>query len=135
MVLSRLESGDWVRWRVGRRRLAWLPGAHVLGALQFAQDPFTLFVAIPVLAWWLGTWLAALLATLVVWPVRMVTGRWTVVAYMLNSPGDERFRRLRVDGREAADATVQQWASDIRAAQLPASQAFGVRQKPGEHRS
>lgn len=112
VVLSRLESGTWVKWRVGRRRLAWRPGASVLRLLEFAQDPFTFFVLVPVLGWWLLSWIAALLATAVVWPVRAISGRWLVVAYMLG--GDEHEPRYRwVRGRQAADLTVRQWRRDI----------------------
>jgi hypothetical protein len=123
LVPCRLESGQWVRWRVGRRRLAWRPSSSVLELLQFADGPFALLVGIPVLAWWLATWVSSLLMTVVVWPARMVSGRWPVVAYLLDHAEGDQLQCLWVQGRGAAESTALQWASDIKRQgrpQLPA---------------
>jgi uncharacterized membrane protein len=55
-LLTRLESGQWVRWRFGRRRLAWRPGSSALELLQFAEGLLTIFVAMAALGWWLLSW-------------------------------------------------------------------------------
>jgi hypothetical protein len=113
MVPGRTESGQWVRWRVGRRRLAWVPSMGVVQFMEFADGPFFLVVAVPVLALVVGEWLGALLAMAVVWPARAISGRWPVVAYRLDHDGDNELRIVRVEGRAAADSLVQQWAADI----------------------
>ncbi|SIN41230.1 hypothetical protein SAMN04489832_6686 [Micromonospora cremea] len=69
---------------------------------------------------YLLNWLAALLATSVVWPYRAVSSRWPVVAYPLDSSlvarddqrGDRSHRR-RVTGRAAALALTERWVRDI----------------------
>ncbi|WP_213004624.1 hypothetical protein [Paractinoplanes toevensis] len=53
LVPVRSESGQWVWWRVGRRRLAWRPGVKVLELLEFTDGPRAIAVGVPVLAWWL----------------------------------------------------------------------------------
>jgi len=67
-----------------------------------------------VVGWWLATWMVALLATAVVWPVRMVRGRWLVIAYLVDSPEDKQLARVWVRGRKLADATAAQWAAEIK---------------------
>jgi hypothetical protein len=63
----------------------------------------------------LASWAGSLIATLAVWPTRVVRGRWPVVAYLLDPPnGDDRLRRVWVAGRAEADATARRWAVDIR---------------------
>ena len=114
LVPCRLESEQWVRWRVGLRRLAWRPSPSALELLQFADGPFVLLVGIPALGWWLATWASALLVTVVAWPTRVVSGRWQVVAYLLDHTEDNQMHCLRVQGREAAESTALQWASDIK---------------------
>ena len=102
-----------MRWRVGRRRLAWRPGVSALHLLELAEGPLMLVVGIPAILWWLGTWVLALLATVVVWPTRAVTDRWPVVAYQLDAKGDENAVCRSVHGRSAADALVREWAQAI----------------------
>ncbi|MEV4533786.1 hypothetical protein AB0J82_08140 [Asanoa sp. NPDC049518] len=64
------------------------------------------------IVWWLVMWLAALLATVAVWPWRAVSGRWLVVAY--STTGSDKSRRAHVRGRAAADALAREWASEIK---------------------
>ena len=52
--------------------------------------------------------------TVVVWPARMVSGRWPVVAYLLDPAEGDQTQCLWVQGRKAAESTVLQWASDIK---------------------
>jgi hypothetical protein len=113
LVPARSESGQWVWWRVGRRRLAWRPGVQVLEFLQFADGPLAIAVGVPVLAWWLGAWVVALLATAVVWPVRAIRGRWPVVAYRPDGPHGSGWHCQWVEGRAAADAAAEKWAAEI----------------------
>ena len=114
MVPGRSESGQWVRWRVGRRRLAWVPRMWAVRLMEFADGPCTLVVAAAVLALVLGEWLCALLAMAVVWPARAISGRWPVVAYRLDHEGDDRLLTVRVvQGRAEADSLARQWAADI----------------------
>src|SRR3954464_15936812 len=107
MVPGRSESGQWVRWRVGRRRLAWVPRMWAVRLMEFADGQMDLVVAAPVLALVLGEWLCPVLAAArrewlrarvamaVVWPARAFTGRWPVVAYRLAGPGADRLLPLR----------------------------------------
>jgi hypothetical protein len=114
LVPSRSESGQWVMWRVGRRRLAWRPRS-VARFLDGADGPLFVAFAVPVVGWLLANWVGALLATLVVWPARTVSGRWRVVAYLLDPPGgDDRLQRVHVRGRARAQAVAQQWVLDIK---------------------
>jgi hypothetical protein len=60
-------------------------------------------------------WVAALLATVVVWPLRAITRRWPVVAYVLYPyDGDSRRHLTGPLRRAEADALVRQWAEDIK---------------------
>ena len=85
LVSGRLESGQWVMWRVGRRRLAWRPRS-VARFLEGADGPLFIAIAIALVAYLLATWVGSLIATLVVWPMRVVRGMWPVVAYLLDPP-------------------------------------------------
>lgn len=123
LVQCRLKSGQWKWWRVGRRRLAWRPTTSVFELLQFADGPLTFVIGIPVLLWWLLNWAAALLATAVVWPVRMVIDRWPVVAYMPYSLGDDGLECRWVKGRKEADSTARRWVADIRREGRPGTAA------------
>lgn len=112
VVLGRLESGTWVRWRVGRRRLAWRPWGEPIRLLEFAQEPFTLFVAVPVLVWFLLAGIAFVVTGAVVWPVRALTGRWLVVARQLD--GDEHEPRSAwALGRDVSNELIRRWCRDI----------------------
>jgi hypothetical protein len=117
-IPARLESGQWVYWRVGRRRVAWLPGAGLAAAtvhlLDFDSADGVLGLVIlalavgPLLLWLAGS----LLLTAVVWPWRIAVGRWPVYAHLRDGdevPGMDRV----VKGRKAADALVRRWAADI----------------------
>ncbi|XVV11220.1 hypothetical protein ACQP2X_41275 [Actinoplanes sp. CA-131856] len=118
IVVSRAGSGEWVKWRVGRQRLAWTPfgegwsvpdfsgledGGH-LGSLLMLGIAAVLAVAL------LGAFLWTLLKTAVVLPYRTATDRWPVVAYQV---GRSEGYRL-VTTRKEADALVRQWAYDIK---------------------
>ncbi|MFK4244606.1 hypothetical protein ACI2KV_17125 [Micromonospora chokoriensis] len=124
VAVWRDESGHLRAWRVGRRRLAWRPRFPQAGWLAGGDGgPFELLTFSVFLLIGLGyllTWLAALLATVVVWPYRAVSGRWPVVAYPLDSSpvatddqrGDRPYRQ-QVTGRAAGAALTRQWARDI----------------------
>jgi hypothetical protein len=72
-------------------------------------------VLVVVAGYLLVTWTGALLATIVAWPARAVSGNWLVVAYLLDPPdGNDRWQSLRVAGRTNAEAIVRQWALDIK---------------------
>lgn len=72
-------------------------------------------VAVPVVGWLLVNWLAALLATVVVWPTRAISGRWPVVAYLLGpADGDDRLLRVQVHDPAQAQTLANQWAMDIK---------------------
>ncbi|MBM7489225.1 hypothetical protein JOD64_000447 [Micromonospora luteifusca] len=123
LALWRDESGQLCAWRVGRRRLAWRP-RFPRPPLEGADGgPFEIIVIAILAVLGLGhllNWLAALLATSVVWPFRAISGRWPVVAYPLDPSlvatddrdGDPPHRR-RVAGRTAAVALTRQWVRDI----------------------
>ncbi|WP_089245274.1 hypothetical protein [Asanoa hainanensis] len=64
------------------------------------------------IVFWLLNWMAALLATVVVWPWRVVSGRWLVVAY--STTGNHPHRWVRVRSRAAADALALEWASEVK---------------------
>ena len=114
LVSSRVESGQWVMWRVGRRRLAWRPRS-VARFLDGADGPLFVVIAIPLVVYLLASWVASLVVTLVVWPARVIHGRWPVVAYLLDPPdGDDLLRCAWIAGRAEADAIVQRWVVDIR---------------------
>jgi hypothetical protein len=125
IVVCRSASGQWVQWRVGRRRLAWRPGSSVFELLEFTANPYFAVLDVPILLWlflltiaillwWLVMWTTALLATAVAWPVRHVSGKWPVVAYPTDSDSDDGSRLLWVQGRAAADATARRWAADLK---------------------
>ena len=125
IVVCRSASGQWGRWRVGRRRLAWRPGSSASELLEYTTDPNATFLDVPfllwfflltvaVLLWWLVTWAAALLATVVVWPMRHRSGKWPVVAYPMDGSSDDGPQFRWVQGRAAADATARRWAADLK---------------------
>ncbi|WP_229071048.1 hypothetical protein [Actinoplanes sp. DH11] len=111
VVSGRSGSEDSARWRVGRRRLAWRPSSAPLEVISVAEGPFVL-VVLPVFGWWLASWTASLLATAFVWPARAATGRWPVVAYVLEAEND-RFQCRWTRSRAEADTLVQQWKTEI----------------------
>jgi hypothetical protein len=109
---------------VGRRRLAWRPRFPNPAFLDGWADsgPFEIIGIAILLVLAIGhllNWLAALLATAVVWPYRALSGRWLVVAYPLSSDlGEDDHGRghphqRRVNTHAAAMALTIQWASDI----------------------
>jgi hypothetical protein len=109
---------------VGRRRLAWRPRfPQPRDGLQGGDGgPFEIIVLAILLVVTIGyllNWLAALLATAVVWPYRTVSGRWLVVAYPVSShlglfdEGSDRQHQRRVNALSAATALTHQWARDI----------------------
>jgi hypothetical protein len=113
MVSGKSESGQWVMWRVGRRRLAWRPRS-VARFLDGADGPFIVLAIIP-LTGYLLNWVGALLATVVVWPSRAISGDWPVVAYLLDpQDGDQKLQRAQVSGRVDADAMARRWVLDIK---------------------
>jgi hypothetical protein len=112
-VIGRIGPGLWLTWRVGRRRLAYVPrwvGTWLLELSEF----FPPLIVVPV-AIYLANWIAALTATCVTWPRRQFTGRWTVVAYVLGPvDGDDRMRTVEVDGKRAATELGRRWAQEIK---------------------
>ncbi|GIF70968.1 hypothetical protein Asi02nite_04860 [Asanoa siamensis] len=110
---------------MGRRRLAWrprFPQPAWLDGWSGSHGPFEIILLAIILVLTIGhvlNWLAALLATAVVWPYRTVSGRWLVVAYPLESHpgvddrGSDRPHQRRVNGHSAATALTHQWARDI----------------------
>ncbi|GIM88639.1 hypothetical protein [Paractinoplanes toevensis] len=66
-------------------------------------------------------WVVAPLATAVIWPARMIHGRWLVVAYMPDGPHGSNMHRQWVEGRAAADAAARQWAAEINRDGSPAA--------------
>ncbi|MEV4275113.1 hypothetical protein [Actinoplanes xinjiangensis] len=117
-VLCRSQSGEWVKWRVGRRRAKWFGGAPDFLGLEIVlsimrADPEAWLLLIPVIGWWLLRLVANVVATAVAWPIRAVLGRWTVVAYELDDPTRRPEIRRRVKGRKAADALAREWAAII----------------------
>lgn len=118
-VLCRSQSGQWVKWRVGRRRAKWFGGAPDFLGFEivfsvFKMDMEAWFLAFPFLLWWLLRLVANLVATAVAWPFRALTGRWTVVAYELGDPTERPEIRRKVKGRKAADALAHEWAAIIK---------------------
>jgi hypothetical protein len=113
IVRARSTDGSWDDWRVGRRRLAFLPAATDLGGnadgvvgLVFVGLTLT-YVAV--------VWTACLAATAVVWPWRKATGNWLVVAYSTTGgPAFEKTWRETVRGKAEADALVARWVKEIR---------------------
>jgi hypothetical protein len=112
-VLCRSQSGQWVKWRVGRRRMVFIGGPRGFTAFELGFDLEAWFLVILVVAWWLLKLIICLLATAVVWPFRALTGRWTVVAYELGDPTERPEIRRRVKGRKAGDALAREWAAII----------------------
>ncbi|RAK43399.1 hypothetical protein B0I29_101529 [Actinoplanes lutulentus] len=109
---TRAGSGNWVRWRVGRRRLAGMPSKDTWGSLNFADGDIGFVLTMLYLAVVLVIGIAILLATAVVWPYRAITDNWPVVARELDGD-DENLQWRWVRGRAAADALAQQWATEI----------------------
>ncbi|KUL21412.1 hypothetical protein ADL15_50680 [Actinoplanes awajinensis subsp. mycoplanecinus] len=108
LVMTRPRGGEWMQWRVGRQRLAWRPTRR---AALHEYDPFGMRENETVETL---SWIAALLATIVVLPWRIVTNRWPVVAYVL-APLDVESQRRRTAPlpRAEARALVRQWAAYI----------------------
>lgn len=114
-VLCRNQSGQWIKWRVGRRRTVWL-GMLTPGMFLFeigASASMFLPLALLGLAWMLVACLISLLVTLLVLPFRYFCDRWTVIAYELDDPLDRPEIRQKVKGRKAADALAREWAAII----------------------
>ncbi|MEV4538251.1 hypothetical protein AB0J82_31170 [Asanoa sp. NPDC049518] len=82
---GRNKFGQLLVWRLGRR-LAWRPRLPAPDGGD--GGPFEIIVlailAVLVIAHLLN-WLAALLATAVIWPYQTVTGRWLVIAHVVSS--------------------------------------------------
>jgi hypothetical protein len=99
-------------WRVGRHRLAWRParrrGLHPYRPLHYRLQHRYEEAAEG------ASWLAAVLATIVVLPWRALSNRWPVVAYQL-VPMDEPGRVVRSQAlpHAAADELVRTWAAYI----------------------
>ncbi|WP_127552647.1 hypothetical protein [Actinoplanes sp. OR16] len=134
-VVTRADNGEWVVWRVGRRRLAWQPQYRSRGGgsgldLTWFQGEFAAFIVLPIvglmLLWGVMNWLLVLLATAVVWPWRAITGRWLVVAYVTDTGGEE-FDSQWVQGRSAADELARRWATEIEQHGRPTTGAAGRR--------
>ncbi|SBT39053.1 hypothetical protein [Micromonospora narathiwatensis] len=125
-VIARSADGSWDVWRVGRRRLAFIPRLpEWMGALMGADD-WLAIAGMVLVATILGVlWAAALLATAVVWPWRAVSGTWPVVAYPVTGgpPGGGHERAVRVRGRTDADLLVRRWGEEIKAHGAPVSTA------------
>jgi hypothetical protein len=115
IVRARSADGSWDDWRVGRRRLAFLPGALDPGALGMADGVVGLVfmgLALTVAA---VVWLACLAATAVVWPWRKATGNWLVVAYTTTGgPAADKLWRETVRGKAEANALIERWVKEIR---------------------
>ncbi|MER7894217.1 hypothetical protein ABTX15_30825 [Micromonospora sp. NPDC094482] len=118
----RNESGRLRVWRVGRRRLAWRPRFPQPALGGSDAGPFEIIALAILLVLTIGhvlNWLAALLATTVVWPYRAASGRWLVVAYPLpahlgdDDPGRHDLHRQGVKDRQAALALTREWAKNI----------------------
>jgi hypothetical protein len=142
----RNESGQLRAWRVGCRRLAWRPRFPKLALEGADGGPFEIIVMAILLVVGIGhvlNWLAALLATAVVWPYRAISGRWSVVAYPLDpsdlgedDQGSDRPHRRRVKDRQEAVALTRQWVRDIEqqgSPQVPVvgKDSSGRSQRPG----
>jgi hypothetical protein len=102
-------------WRVGRHRLAWRPVSRApWKAPGYGYDPMSMHARRMQIVDLLN-WVGALLATVVVWPWRVVTNRWPVIAYVLNAfDGDSRQRRTSPMPRAEADAMAGEWAGHIK---------------------
>ncbi|WP_212844441.1 hypothetical protein [Catellatospora sp. IY07-71] len=113
LVTGRDPDGAVQLWRVGRRRIAWRPRSAIIG---LAHDEGDMFPTLPGrLAFQLLEWVPALAATAVVWPWRVHTGRWPVVAYTLGMADQAGYRYEEVVvGRAEADASARHWAEEIR---------------------
>jgi hypothetical protein len=123
MIVTVRGRGQWEMWRVGRRRLAWRP--RLLGLLSDGGDTSGIVALLNVipLGILLLNWMAALAATLATWPWRAVTGRWPVVAYPVEDGGGDRFTRVYVQGRSAADTLARQWIAGIERTGAPTESA------------
>ncbi|MGC4772119.1 hypothetical protein ACLQ25_24500 [Micromonospora sp. DT44] len=128
LAQGRDESGQLRAWRVGRRRLAWRPRIARPRLEGADGGPFEIVVVVILAVLGLGhllNWLAALLATSVVWPYRALSGRWPVEAYPLDPSlvatdrGGDLPHRRRVAGRVAAMKLTRQWVRDIEMAGAP----------------
>jgi hypothetical protein len=112
IVRTRSADGSWDDWRVGRRRLAFLPPATDPGNADGVVG--LVFVGLT-LTWMAVVWTACLAATAVVWPWRKATGNWLVVAYSTTGgPAMDKTWRETVRGKAEADALVARWVKEIR---------------------
>ncbi|MEV1329194.1 hypothetical protein AB0J20_06420 [Micromonospora costi] len=123
-VMAKDEAGVWATWRVGRRRLAWRPDYEGWAINSVDTTGIVLVLNVIPLALYLVTWIAALVATTITWPLRAITGRWPVVAYSITT-GDTIYR-IDVQGRGAADALAQRWALEIKQHGQPQATAAGA---------
>jgi hypothetical protein len=123
-VVARSTDGSWDLWRVGRRRLAFKPGVGWLVDVTAADGVLGVALGALALAVVVAVWTAAIVATVVVWPWRELSGNWPVVAYALTGgPAGEGHERLvTVRGKAAADALVKRWADEIKASGQPVSE-------------
>jgi hypothetical protein len=125
IVTGQDPTGQRRRWRVGRRRLAWVPRSpkfvDLLWGPDVADDPISGIIAalaavvlvVPML-WYLGSWLVVLVAAPATWGWRAATGRWPVVAYQVSPGGSDRRYLVRAQEPAAAEALVARWAGEIR---------------------
>ena len=113
LVMARNEDGQWMMWRVGRHRLAWRPrGQAHWNTPGYRYNPVGLRYKETS---HLLNWVAAVVATAVVWPWRAMTGRWPVVAYVLDPyDGDSRQQRTGPLPRAEAHALACRWAEHIK---------------------
>jgi hypothetical protein len=109
LVSSKSHGSDRTVWRVGRQRLAWRP-AH-----SARRDGFDFYLDREGQGQEMLSWLAALLATLVVLPWRSATNRWPVVAYVVDPIGAELdLHKTRPLPRAEAQGVALDWAEHIR---------------------
>jgi hypothetical protein len=98
-------------WRVGRRRLAFRPYPSGFADGPDASELSLIIVLLQIVPFVL-VWLAALLATIAVWPWRALTGRWLVVAYPIGTPGESRRRYVR--SASEAKQLITEWSEAIK---------------------
>jgi hypothetical protein len=122
-VVARSTDGSWDLWRVGRRRLAFIPGipewiVELAGADDWPGVAGTALLVTTLAVVWTGT----LLATAFVWPWRELKGHWPVVAYPTTGgpPGGQNEWCVTVKGKANADALASRWAEEIKARGEPA---------------
>jgi hypothetical protein len=128
-VVARSADGSWDMWRVGRRRLAFIPRIpEWMGTLMGADDWLGLAGAVLTATTFGVVWTAVLLATAVVWPWRELKGDWPVVAYPTTGGplGGMKAWCVTVTGKANADALVQRWAREIKDGGEPVSAALKI---------